>query len=809
KHRLGRFEFWKTSGAKIVAGQSGFGDWQNRCHKIAEEAKERNAILYLGNLAELLETGRAGGSSENIASFFRPRMVRGELLAILECTPEQLSSIEKRDPRVLDGLRQLRIEEPDPKTAFEILQKATKDRLPAGAKAAPAAIRRIDSLHRRYLGYSANPGKPIRFVERLVFDKRKDCNITLARVNEAFSAETGLPQQLLDDSIAIDPTKTTTWFHERLKGQDGAVNSVVDTIAMIKTQLSRPGKPLASFLFVGPTGVGKTELAKTLAEFFYGSRERMIRLDMSEYNSPGSATRLVSSDATGNEGLLTSQMRDQPFSVILLDEFEKADRQVFDLFLQVLGEARLTDGAGRVADFSNAIVIMTSNLGAASFRGGVKLGFGGSESADQGAVEHFTSEAKKLFRPEFFNRIDRIVPFMPLSKSTLEMIVGNEIKAVHRRDGLRERQLDLELGASVIDSLLKNGYDPRYGARPLRRELEQRILRRVAGELNENKNREAGKIKVTAKKISFSRKSPSESQSDGSVLTLDLTAQLRRRYQRLRNASFVSELNSELYRLNRIVSRHQSGRPLDVENVDEIYARKHNLEELLKTLNTETDSIMETEEALLLHAADQGDSPPELVAHSDYEQLLIALFAATQRPPLGVTLVFLAERPSLMFDLAIDYLDIAKSFGSLVEVGVFMKKPDRDLMNDDQTETLPELIETENLLELSGDESDQIGAVALHFEGPLAWLRFRGEHGGHEFQSQGDASNPKKKRRERAVIRVIEADLDKIWMKLDELKRPDLKSVRTNRSYSQNEYSRDSLEARLVKSLIEEAENGL
>lgn len=809
EHRLGRYQFWKTSGAKIVAGQSGFGDWQNRCHKIAEEAKERNAILYLGNLAELLETGRAGGSSENIASFFRPRMVRGELLAILECTPEQLSSIEKRDPRVLDGLRQLKIEEPDPKTAFEILQKATKDRLPAGAKAVPAALRRIDSLHRRYLGYSANPGKPIRFVERLVFDKRKDCNITVERVNAEFSAETGLPQQLLDDAIPVDPAETTSWFQERLKGQDGAVDAVVDTIAMIKTQLSRPGKPLASFLFVGPTGVGKTELAKTLAEFFYGSRERMIRLDMSEYNSPGSATRLVSSNAAGNEGLLTSQMRDQPFSVVLLDEFEKADRQVFDLFLQVLGEARLTDGAGRVADFSNAIVIMTSNLGAASFRGGVKLGFGGSESADMGAEEHFTGEAKKIFRPEFFNRIDRIVPFMPLDKPTLEMIIGNEIKAVHRRDGLRERMLELDLGPSVVADLLKNGYDPRYGARPLRRELEQRILRRVASELNERKNREGGTIKVTAKKVSYSRKRAGDSESAIRPDVLSWTADLRRRYQRLRNASFVSELNSELFRLNRIVDRHQAGRSLDQTNLDETYSRKHHLEELLKQLNSEADAILETEEAQLLHSANQGEAPPELVEPSDYEQLLVALYAATQRPPGSVTLIFLAERPTLMFDLAIDYFEAAKKLGNLVEIGAFPKKPDPELLNEDKTKALPEVIESDTMFELAEDRPERFGAIALQIEGPLAWLRFRGEHGGHEFQFPGEDPNSRKKRRERLLIRVLEPKLDETWIAVDELNRPDVKSEPTNRSYGVNEYSPNDLKERLVNSLIEEAERGL
>lgn len=808
KWKLGGYEFWKTSGARIVAGQSGFGDWQNRCQRIVEEARERNAILYLGNLAELLETGRAGGSSENIAGFFRPRMVRGELLAILECTPEQLASIEKRDPRVLDGVRQLTIEEPDAAAAFAILQKAAKALLPAAKRPKVAALRRIDVLHRRYLGYSAYPGKPIRFIERLVFDQRQDPEITVERVNRAFSAETGLPQQLLDESMPLDPAETTAWFRARLMGQELAVDAVVDTIAMIKAQLSRPGRPLASFLFVGPTGVGKTELAKCLAEFFYGSRERMIRFDMSEYNTPGSASRLVSSDVGGNEGLLTSKMRDEPFSVVLLDEFEKGDRQVFDLFLQVLGEARLTDGAGRVADFSNAIVIMTSNLGAASFRGGASLGFGGSEAPGLGAVEHFTSEAKKLFRPEFFNRIDRITAFLPLERGTLERIIEKEIAEVHRRDGLSERQLDLEVGPSVIGELLQHGYDPRYGARPLRRELEQRVLRRLAEDLNENRNHERGVMKLTAGNLVFSRRDePGGGPTSRHSESLRQTAELRRRYQRLSHASFVSELSSELFRIKRILERRQNGHDV---NLDEVYARRGAVEGLLNRLTSQVDRILQEEEAQLLAVA--GSTPksidePAVIEPEDYEQLLVELYAAVERPPSSITLVFQAERPGLMVDLAYDYLEVAEALGCEVWLGFYAKKPAANLLTKDGTGCLPTLVDPIVKGEFFSSAGES-GALALEIVGPLACLWFRGESGGHEFQIPEEDSG-KKKRRERAVIRVLEAKLRSAPLPLADLNRPDLKSPPVSRSYGPRDYSVAQLERRLRQSLIEEAERGL
>ena len=314
---------------------------------------------------------------------------------------------------------------------------------------------------------------------------------------------------------------------------------------------------------------------------------------------------------------------------------------------------------------------------------------------------------------------------------------------------------------------------------------------------------------MTAKKVSYSRKGAGDSESEVRPDLLSWTADLRRRYQRLRNASFVSELNSELFRLNRIVDRHQAGRPLEQSNLDETYSRKHHLEELLKQLNSEADAIMETEEALLLHSANQGEAPPELVAPSDYEQLLVALYAATQRPPHSVTLVFLAERSSLIFDLAIDYFEAAKEFGNRVEVGVFPKKPDLELLSEDKKKALPEIVQNDEMYELAEEKPERFGAIALKIEGPLAWLRFRGEHGGHEFQSPGEDPGSKKKRRERVLIRVFEQKLDETWIAVDELNRPDVKSEPTNRSYNVNEYSPKGLKERLMNALIEEAERGL
>lgn len=813
--------FWKTSGARLVSGMSGFGDWQERCQKIAAEAKEHQAILHFGNLAELLEAGRAGGNSDNVAAFFRPKMVRGELLVVMECTPDQLAAVEKRDPRVLDGLRQFKVEEPDPATARLILTRVAAGLL--GMEPSPDALARVDTLHRRYSGYSAYPGKPVRFLQQLLRrtpgKTAPDTSLfTVMRVNEAFSAETGLPLPLLEDSIPLELSETGTWFRERVMGQDGAVQVVIDTIAMIKARLSRPGKPLASLLFVGPTGVGKTELAKTLAEFFYGSRERMIRLDMSEYNTPMSATRLVSDLGQEQEGILTAQMRDQPFSVVLLDEFEKAHPAVFDLFLQVLGEARLTDGAGRVADFSNALVIMTSNLGAQEYRGGARLGFGGSAGADHGAAEHFIGEAKKRFRPEFFNRIDHIVPFSPLSRDHLRRIVAKELEGLRRRDGIRERQLRLELEPALIDRILERGYDPRYGARPLRRQLGIEVLRRVAENLNES-SREGGEVRVSIGEIRYTK---GNGPLSGKVSPeLGAVAALRRKFQSLSRASFVSELNSERYRLERAVAQNRRSGAAG-EEVKAIFARRETVDDLLKSLDKKTGAVLLREEMLLLEQGGHGsaDGKKVTVTGEDYEQLLFSLYAAAERAPQSILLLFHADESSHLFNIVEDYFRVAQSLDCSCRLGAYLRKPAKQQLNEDKTRIRPLVIAQGAEEDYLAGRSEESAALALEFRGPLAFLWFRGEVGGHEFEMEERTG----KKKYRLLVYPVEGTLEEAWFDHEKIRQSVPRGVPVHRRYNllrgtwkddqmgvsgHDYYSLDLLERILRQRLVTEAERAL
>ena len=434
--------FWATSGSRLIAGMSGFGMWQKRCQRLCREAARDRAILHLGNLVELMEVGRGGAGGQGIAGFLRPYLGRAEILAIAECTPEQLPLIERENPHLLDVFHQVRVEEPTPEAGREILLSRARAGERPESSFGPGWLEMLDRLHRRYATYSAYPGRPLRFLENLIKDRPATEPLGEREVIAAFSRETGLPHFMLDPEAPLDLAAARQWFAERVIGQERAVDLVTDLLATVKANLTRPRRPIASLLFIGPTGVGKTELAKSLAEYFFGDRNRLTRFDMSEFVGPMAVERLAGG-AFGAEGLLTAKVREQPFSVILFDEFEKAHWSFFDLLLQVLGEARLTDAAGRLGDFSNAIVVMTSNLGAEAFGKGT-FGLGkGSGFADP--QMHFTDEVRAFLRPELFNRIDRVAPFLPLDAAAIRRIADREISLLSKRDGIRLRSVLLDL----------------------------------------------------------------------------------------------------------------------------------------------------------------------------------------------------------------------------------------------------------------------------------------------------------------------------------------------------------------------------
>ena len=554
-----RTPFWETSGSRLVAGMSGFGMWQERCDKLRREASRTRAILHLGNLVELMEVGKGVMIQQGIAGFLRPFIARGELLCVVECTPEQLPLIERQDPHLLGVFRRMEIKEPEADTATAILMSAAHEKSQQAGKELISleTLETLDRLHRRYATYSAYPGRPLRFLRNLLADRDEPAKD--AEVYAGFSRETGLPGLMLDASIPMKLDEVKQYFLDRIIGQPGAIDLVTDLLATVKSGLARPRKPLASFLFVGPTGVGKTETSKALAEFLFNDRRRITRFDMSEYGSPVSVQRLIGG-VFGEEGHLTSRVREQPFAVLLFDEFEKAHPLFFDLLLQILGEARLTDAAGRLADFSNTVIIMTSNLGAEGFmQGGIGFGDKGADAA-----QHFTKALQDFVRPELLNRIDRVVPFMPLDEASVLQIVDRELGLLKQRPGLQGTGTRFEVTQAARDLIAKRAYQPALGARPLKREIERGVLVPLAEALNTQPTVYAlkaiadvadGELKLEVEPLTNDDAQPqARSYADAwlSKLMGECTL-LRRKLQTALRSEAIMRLRNEAYRLQRTI----------------------------------------------------------------------------------------------------------------------------------------------------------------------------------------------------------------------------------------------------------------
>ncbi len=497
---------WATDGSRLISGQSGFGMWQQQCLQMAEEAARYPSVVHLGNLLELSESGRLRGSG-GCGSLLAPRLADGSLRGVIECTPEQLTRIQRVEPRLASALTVLKIDEPTPEQTRSILLEAAAAWRPVDVSAAlknkkrkrkrqqkrrgkvkstssfvqpavdPTALQVLDRLHRRFHTDAASPGRPLNFFHAVMSELKSGETLDAARVIAAFGRQTGLPEFLIDNSLRPDLQSIQRELTSQVLGQDSVIETLVDMIATLAADLSRGDRPLASLLLIGPTGVGKTETAKALARLIYSDVSRLVRIDMSELSTASAVGRLIG-DATHPEGVLTSAVRAQPFSLVLLDEFEKAHPSVFDLLLQVLGEGRLTDGRGRLADFRNSIVLMTSNLGVDTFRA-VPLGL--AETQHQMRYHsHFERKVREFLRPEMFNRIDRILTYQPLDPSTVRQIARLRLEELVRRDGWKGQGGQMEMDDDAIGVLSEDGYQAQYGARPLARELERRITAPLA-----------------------------------------------------------------------------------------------------------------------------------------------------------------------------------------------------------------------------------------------------------------------------------------------------------------------------------------
>ena len=477
---------YELSTSLFMSGTRWLGDWQSKAASLLADAQAKSTYLYFSDIWNMPQTGATTNDPATLFDAVRPYLGRAAIRMIGEVTHEQLNTLQRRHD--IGALFQI-LEVP------ELEHQQVRDVIAGEAKRIQIdldddALTALVRLPSRFSPTRPPPGNALRLLAQV-----KDYQEEKSRVNETaeataefvekvFSIYSGLPLFIVSSAETRQAAEIRAWFHERLIGQREAIDKVVESIALFKAGLNDPERPLGSFLFVGPTGVGKTELARALSTFLFGSVHRMLRFDLSEYSDGNSIARLVGSiHDPSTPALLVDPVRTNPFQVILLDELEKAHPSVWDLLLPLLDEGRLTPPDGKTVDFRNTIIICTSNVGATE-ASKPSLGFAdGTAGASNEAKVRATLQSE--FRPEFLNRFNHICVFHPLEPNDLRTIARLELRRILVRDGITSRNLLVDVSDTALDWVIRHGFNPRYGARALKREIQSRVVMPLAMTLME------------------------------------------------------------------------------------------------------------------------------------------------------------------------------------------------------------------------------------------------------------------------------------------------------------------------------------
>ncbi|MFC0560688.1 ATP-dependent protease ATP-binding subunit ClpC [Halalkalibacter alkalisediminis] len=535
----------------VVAGTKYRGEFEDRLKKVMDEIRQAgNVILFIDELHTLIGAGGAEGAID-ASNILKPSLARGELQCIGATTLDEYRKYIEKDAALERRFQPIQVNEPTLEESVQILKglrdryeahhrvTITDDAIEGAVKLSDRYIsdrflpdKAIDLIDEagskvRLKSYTAPPN--LKELEQRLDETRKekdaavqsqefekaaslrdseqrlreeleemknewkqkqgqeDTEVTVEDIAQVVASWTGIPVSKLAEEETDRLLKMEEILHERVVGQEEAVKSISKAVRRARAGLKDPKRPIGSFIFLGPTGVGKTELARAVAETLFGDEDSIIRIDMSEYMEKHTTSRLVGSPPgyVGHEdgGQLTEKVRRKPYSVILLDEIEKAHPEVFNILLQVLEDGRLTDSKGRTVDFRNTAIIMTSNVGASTLKSNKFLGFA-TEGEDQEYKDmkgKVMEELKRSFRPEFLNRIDELIVFHSLEKKHIREIIT--LLADQLKTRLFEQGIDLELTEAAKDKITDLGYDPEYGARPLRRALQKQVEDRLSEEL--------------------------------------------------------------------------------------------------------------------------------------------------------------------------------------------------------------------------------------------------------------------------------------------------------------------------------------
>ena len=497
----------------IVAGTKYRGDFEKRLKAIINEtAANPDVILFIDEFHTIVGAGGASGSLD-AANMLKPALARGEIQCIGATTMDEFRKIVEKDGALDRRFQKIVVEKTDIQHTISILDKLkTNYEKYHNVTYSEESIEACVRMSERYITDRCLPDKAIDVMDetgsmvRLKNPKKTAC-VTAEDVASMISKMTGIPSGQIAESEGVRLMKMGEKLRGRIIGQDEAIDKVVRAIQRGRAGIKDPGKPIGTFIFFGQTGVGKTQLAKSLAEYLFDSEDNMIRLDMSEYMEKFNVSRLIGAPPgyVGFEegGQLSERVRRKPYCVVLLDEIEKAHPDVFNLLLQVMDEGRLTDSNGRTVSFRNTILIMTSNVGSRELdEYGSGVGFSTSVKNVQGNRKNVLEKAvRKAFPPEFINRVDEQVFFRPLDKEDIGRIIDIELKGLKNR--VKDAGFELTITPSAKRFVADAGYDPSFGARPLKRAIRKYIEDPVSECIISNRmfgGKVGGKLKVSLSK---------------------------------------------------------------------------------------------------------------------------------------------------------------------------------------------------------------------------------------------------------------------------------------------------------------------